>query len=368
MRMSWRLVLCLFGHLTLLFFLAIYLVTSLNSVRLYTPVAQAEELSLESLNTMPALLGAMDAERMVFQKSGDAHDLALYSQSRDTVLGNLDTLNTPLVLPTEAEKQRRALIRLWISDIGDFAMTQPKRKVVDPEVLNKSSRALLGQIHDVTEKARGEIEGPTGRPQGAAGQRGQRPRLADVDSRRLRHGLHHPHPARPGQLDHRSDPESGGVVRRVQSGDYTARADLHSGDEIQSPGRNLQRHGRDIVRSQQELREKNERLSEQQEALRNANASLEERVLLKTKELEDKNQKLHEGRPAQGRIPRDPEPRTAHAAHADHLLHPPARRRWETRPRGNEKRPRHRPQRPRPLADDRRDARPFHRSRTASCG
>jgi signal transduction histidine kinase/ActR/RegA family two-component response regulator len=49
-----------------------------------------------------------------------------------------------------------------------------------------------------------------------------------------------------------------------------------------------------IVRTQQELREKNERLSVQQEALRDANTSLEQRVDLKTKELEDKNQKLND--------------------------------------------------------------------------
>ena len=70
-RMVWRLVLCLAGHLALLFFLAIYLVWSLNSVRLYTPIAHAEEVELESLNIVPALLGAMDAQRRAYQKSGD---------------------------------------------------------------------------------------------------------------------------------------------------------------------------------------------------------------------------------------------------------------------------------------------------------
>ena len=148
-RMAWRLVLCLFGHLTLLFFLAIYLVSSLNSVRLYTPVAHAEEIVLESLNTIPALLGAMDAERRAFQKSGDSRDLALYSQMRDTVERNLDALNTPLVLPSEQEKQRRALVRMWISDIGDFAMTQPKGKTASPDALNTSSRALLNQLRNL---------------------------------------------------------------------------------------------------------------------------------------------------------------------------------------------------------------------------
>ncbi len=101
--MAWRLVLCLFGHLSLLVFLAVYLVTSLNSVRLYTPLANAEEIQMESLDIVPALLGAMDAERRAFQKSGDPRDLALYTQMRDSVTRNLASLDTPLFLPGEQE-------------------------------------------------------------------------------------------------------------------------------------------------------------------------------------------------------------------------------------------------------------------------
>ena len=119
MRMAWRLVLSLFGHLTVLFFLAVYLISSsLNSVRLYTPVAHAEEVQIESLDTIPALLGAMDAERRVFQKSGDARDLTLYSQMRESVEHNLEGLQAPVVLPSELEKRRRALVRTWISSVG----------------------------------------------------------------------------------------------------------------------------------------------------------------------------------------------------------------------------------------------------------
>ena len=42
-RLVWRLVLCLFGHLTLLLILAIYLEKSLEGVRTYTPLVRANE-------------------------------------------------------------------------------------------------------------------------------------------------------------------------------------------------------------------------------------------------------------------------------------------------------------------------------------
>ena len=147
---------CLFGHLTLLFLLAIYLASSLNSVRLYTPLANAEEVQLESLNTIPALLGAMDAARGVYQKSGDPSDRALYFQIRDSVESNLKLLNTPLVLPSDQETQRRSLAKKWISEIGDASVAQPKIKAANLAALNTASGALLSQIKDVTEKVRGE--------------------------------------------------------------------------------------------------------------------------------------------------------------------------------------------------------------------
>ena len=73
-----------------------------------------------------------------------------------------------------------------------------------------------------------------------------------------------------------------------------ARTLIRSGDEIQGLGDTFNAMAENIVHTQKELREKNERLSLQQEALRDANASLEMRVNLKTRELEDKNQKLNE--------------------------------------------------------------------------
>ena len=292
--MVWRLVLCLFGHLTLLFILAIYLSSSLNSVRLYTPLAHAEELELESLNTLPALLGAMDAERRAFEKSGDPRDLALYSQMRESVESNLNSLNTPLVLPSDAEKQRRALIKLWISDIGDFAMTPSKGKAASPDVLNASSQALLDQIHGVTEKVRSEMQTQLANLQAEeATEANGRVTLmwilvfsVTVFTILIQLVL--------ANLIIGPIQTLAGVVRRLQSGDYTARVSLRSHDEIQSLGETFNSMAENIVHTQQELREKNERLSVQQEALRHANAGLEERVDLKTKELEDKNLKLHE--------------------------------------------------------------------------
>src|SRR5271163_2431872 len=107
--MAWRLMLCLFGHLALLFFLALYLVASLNRVRLYTPEARAAEVQLESVKAVPALLAAMNTQRLAYQKDSDPHELALYQQARAALQANLDSLHTPLILPTNLESQRRAL-------------------------------------------------------------------------------------------------------------------------------------------------------------------------------------------------------------------------------------------------------------------
>jgi hypothetical protein len=52
-RLVWRLVLCLFGHLTLLLILAIYLERSLDSVRSYTPVVRTGDMQLASVDTIP---------------------------------------------------------------------------------------------------------------------------------------------------------------------------------------------------------------------------------------------------------------------------------------------------------------------------
>jgi signal transduction histidine kinase/CheY-like chemotaxis protein len=293
-RMVWRLVLCLFGHLTLLFFLAVYLVISLNSVRLYDPVARAEEIQLESLDTIPALLGAMDAERYDLLKSSDPRDLALYSQMRESVEGNLDSLSTPLVLPSALEIKRRALVRKWISEFGDFTAIRPKDKAGHADALNAASRALLDQIKDVTEKVRVDEQAKLAglQAQEASEANGRVTFMwilvgsVSVFTILLQWVLAN---SIIGPIQ-----TLAGVVRQMQSGDYTARASLRSGDEIQSLGETFNAMAENILRSQQELREKNKRLSEQQEALRYANAGLEERVNLKTKELEDKNQKLSE--------------------------------------------------------------------------
>jgi len=292
--MAWRLVLCLAGYFAVLFFLAIYLVTSLNSVRLYTPLAHAEELEQESLTTLPALLGAMDAERRSFGKSGDSRDQASYAQMRATVENNLEALNAPLVLPSDAEKERRALIKKWISDIGDAALAQSRSKSAKDATLDAESRTLLDQINEVTEKVRHEMQG----------------QLSDLQAQEAKEASNHVNFVwilvgfvtlftillQLALANSIIAPIQNliGVVRRMQSGDYSARARVHSGDEIESLGETFNAMAENIVHTQSELHEKNQRLSEKQEALSNANASLEERVLLKTKELEDKNQKLSE--------------------------------------------------------------------------
>ena len=291
--MAWRLVLCLFGHLSLLVFLAVYLVSSLNSVRLYTPLAHAEELRLESLNTIPALLGAMDAERRAFRASNDPRDLALYSQMRDNVNKNLATLDTPLLLPTDLEKQRRKLVALWISDIGDFAVS-PERKTAEPKVLDDASTALLGQINEVSDKVRAEVQGQVNSLQTQEAMEangrvnlmwiivGSVTFFTILIQLALANSIIGPIQA------------LSLVVKRMQGGDLTARSNLRSGDEIQNLGETFNAMADNIVRTQKELREKNERLSAQQQELQNANTTLEQHVALKTKELEDKNLKLNE--------------------------------------------------------------------------
>jgi len=292
--MVWRLVLCLFGHLTLLFVLAIYLAYSLNSVRLYTPLANAEEVQLESLNTIPALLGAMDEARRDYQKNGDPRDLTLYSQMRESVESNFKLLNTPVILPSEEETKRRELAKKWITEIGDIGITQPKTKARTLVALNAASGGLLNQIHDVTEKVRTEEQAKLDslREQEASEANGRVSLMwilvlsVTVFTIILQLAMAN---SIIGPIQSLT-----AVVRRLQRGDYTARAKIRSGDEIQSLGDTFNAMAENIVHTQKELREKNERLSLQQEALRDANASLEMRVNLKTRELEDKNQKLNE--------------------------------------------------------------------------
>jgi signal transduction histidine kinase/ActR/RegA family two-component response regulator len=293
-RMVWRLVLCLFGHLALLFFLAIYLVTSLNQVRLYTPIAHAEELEVESLNTIPALLSAMDAQRREYQKSANPTDLPPYAEIRDSVESNLRALNAPLILPSDAEKKRRALVQQWITDIGDASTMHAATAKSHPDALNEVSRSLLDQIRVVTEQVRAEMNAQMASLQAEE--------AAEANSRVMLMWLLVGSVSFFTILIQLALANSiigpiqalSAVVRRVQSGDYTARVRIRSGDEIETLGDTFNDMAENIVLKQKELREKNERLSNQQEELRNSNASLELRVILKTKELEEKNQKLNE--------------------------------------------------------------------------
>jgi signal transduction histidine kinase/ActR/RegA family two-component response regulator len=293
-RMAWRLMLCLFGHLALLFFLAIYLVSSLNSVRFYTPAARAEEVQLESLNAVPALLEAMDTQRRAYERNSDPAELASYKSAREALERNLQALRTPLILPSELESQRRGLVQKWITDIGDVAVAQPQGKLSNPGSLDAASRTLLDQINDLTAKVRrSEQERLLGLQKQEEQEANGRVTvmwvcvgLVSLVTILIQLALANSIIG-PIQL-------LTGVVRRLQSGDYSARAKLRSGDELQSLGESFNGMAESIVQNRHELEEKNQRLSVQQEALRYANAGLEERVNLKTKELEDKNLKLNE--------------------------------------------------------------------------
>ncbi len=292
--MAWRLMLCLFGHLALLFFLALYLVASLNQVQLYTPEARADEIQLESVKAVPALLAAMNTQRLAYQSNGDPHELALYQEARAALRANLDSLHTPLILPSNLESQRRALVRKWVSEIGDFAVESAKSSPASLAELNAESTALLDQIDDLTAKVEEQ--------QGIKLRNLQAQEKQEADNRvttmwvcvgvisfvtiamqlALANSIIGPIQALTA------------VVRRLRAGDYTARARLRSGDELQSLGESFNGMAESILQSHHELEDKNQRLSDQQEALRNANAGLEERVNLKTRELEEKNQKLNE--------------------------------------------------------------------------
>jgi signal transduction histidine kinase/ActR/RegA family two-component response regulator len=293
-RMAWRLMLCLFGHLALLFFLAVYLVTSLNRVQLFTPEARADEIQLESVKAVPALLAAMDTQRQAYQKTADPHELMLYQQARAALQANLDSLHTPLILPSDLESKRRALVQKWMTEIGDSAVEQPRGKPAQLAEINAASGALLAQIDDLTTKVENE----------------QQTKLQNLEAEEAREGTDRVNlmwvlvgsvsfftiliqlalaNSIIGPIQSLTN-----VVRRLQAGDYTARARLRSGDELQSLGESFNGMAESILEGRHELEDKNNRLSVQQEALRYANAGLEERVNLKTKELEDKNQKLND--------------------------------------------------------------------------
>jgi two-component system CheB/CheR fusion protein len=293
-RLAWRLVLGLLLHLALLLALAGYLVISLNSVESYTPVAQAAENELASLNTLPALLRAMDAERRSYQKGGDPRDLALYNETRQQVDDNLASLNNPFLLASPAETGRRNLVQEWIDQVGAATVSHPGLKPPELDRLTARSAELLAQLDTATEYVRREIEATqAGQKEDEMEERQSRVSLmwlgvgtvtvvTIVLQLLISNSIISPIQA------------LAAAVRRLQSGDYSARVRIHSGDEIETLGETFNAMAENSQRNQRELEEKNERLSAQQEALRGANVGLEERVAEKTRELEEKNQKLHE--------------------------------------------------------------------------
>jgi HAMP domain-containing protein len=338
--MVWRLVLSLFLHLTLLFLLAIYLVWSLNSVRLYTPVINAQETELISLETIPALLGAMDTQRRAWLMTADPRELALYSQVRRTAMDNLDSLNTAVLLPSPDEIKRRALAREWITEIGDTGVKESPVISGNSDPLGVQSRSLLDQLNKTTELVRSEEQTTLAGLQ--AQQAGEANGLVTlmwfgVGTVSVVTILFQLIVANSiiGPIQMLAT-----AVHRMQRGDYTARVRLRSGDEIESLGETFNTMAENIQRNQHELEDKNERLSDQQEALRTANTSLEEPKAQRCRALER-------------RIPRDAQPRIAYPPHSGDHLCPYTRYRCQARSGPVEKCQRDRPKCPRTFPHDR---------------
>jgi signal transduction histidine kinase/ActR/RegA family two-component response regulator len=285
-RLVWRLLLCLLGHLTLLLILAIYLELSLRSVQHYAPEAEAAEAQLESLDTVPTLLAAMDAAR---HAAATARYPAFYHQARQEVEQSLSSLERfPMTSPAETE--RRSVVRQWLADVGD-RLAPPGAPA---GAMEAESRALLGRLDTLTTQVRGEVQATlAGLPQQEKSEAEGRVTLmwtmvglVSFFTILIQVALSNSIIAPIQKLE--------AVVRRLQKGDYTARANLKSGDEIQNLGETFNAMAENIRQSQRQLEQKNGTLLLQQEALRMANATLEERVAQKTGELADKNQKLSE--------------------------------------------------------------------------
>ena len=128
-------------------------------MRRYAPIANPEEIELESLNTMPALLDAMDTERRAWQRSGDPREKAYYEQIRLIAESNLASLNTPLLLASPEESRRRALARKWIADIGNVTIGKPM--LHPPEIdtaPGSQSQEILTEMNQLTDQVRAEVK------------------------------------------------------------------------------------------------------------------------------------------------------------------------------------------------------------------
>jgi signal transduction histidine kinase/ActR/RegA family two-component response regulator len=295
-RLVWRLVLFACGHLTLLLAFAIYLEFSLISVQQYAPLADAEEVQLESLDVIPTLLGSMNLDRLASGRNVDPRYAEALRQSRRQVEQNLASLNDPRLLVSAAETERRAVIRQWLAEVSNHP----------GPASDAMSRALLDRLDQLTAQVRDEVrQALLGLQRQEADEANGRVRLmwilvglVMVFTLIIQYLLTISIVGPILSLQN--------TVRRLQAGDYTARAQLKSGDEIQSLGETFNDMAENIRQSQRQLEQKNGTLLLQQEALRHANASLEARVSEKTEELrktldvelslrqevEDKNQKL----------------------------------------------------------------------------
>ncbi len=133
----------------------IYLVWSLNSVRLFTPVINAQQIELTSLNTIPALLDAMDTERArLAKKRRPTGPCALCPNPPDGADQSRFPSILPLLLPSAEESRRRVLAHQWISDIGDATMKEPMSWPGTVNPLDFQSRAMLDELNRVTAQVR----------------------------------------------------------------------------------------------------------------------------------------------------------------------------------------------------------------------
>ena len=244
-RMAWRLMLCLFGHLALLFFLALYLVASLNQVQLYTPEARADEVQLESVKAVPALLAAMNTQRARLpEERRPARTRALPAGPRRAPVQPrlaphaadfAERPRKPAPHPRAQVGQRDRRLRRGHAQAHAGAARCPQRREhIAPQPDQRPDRARPERTADQAP----EFAGP-------GGARRRQPRHDHVGLRGhhlLRHGGD---AVGAGELDHRPDPDAdrrgAAPARRRLLRARTAAFRRRAG----KPRRELQRHGRE---------------------------------------------------------------------------------------------------------------------------
>ncbi len=87
----------------------------------------ARAVQLESVKAVPALLCRHEhAAAGLPEERRSARPRALPAGPGPALQANLDSLHTPLILPSDLEGQRRTLVRKWVNEVGDYAVDMPK--------------------------------------------------------------------------------------------------------------------------------------------------------------------------------------------------------------------------------------------------